>query len=274
MGLAVAGGTVAAGGLAVLVAGGECFPLCGRDGGGGAADVEDFGAAGEDDAAEVAVAGEELDHRLGEPAAGVPFGPGAGDQVGRISCGLVDVDHGGDVRSDVVDLAALAAVEVAAADVHERVEAALWGAAGVGGLEVAGHFGVEGGFDDLGVQCVAVGVEVERAVQGPRHIQRAPFVFGFVGGGAAVAVERVGDMPDDPAEILRIRLAGVADQRGLDRADLRGSFGCVRGRDHHRVPGGDVAVAERGRDLGQTLELAGQLHVRAGDTHRQVARVP
>jgi hypothetical protein len=91
MGLAVAGGTVAAGGLAVLVAGGECFPLRGRDGGGGAADVEDLGPAGEDDAAEVAVAGEELDHGLGEPSAGVPFGPRAGDQIKTGREALVDV---------------------------------------------------------------------------------------------------------------------------------------------------------------------------------------
>jgi hypothetical protein len=133
VGLAVAGGSVAAGGLAVSVAGGERFPLCGGDGGGGAADVEDFGGAGEDDAAEVAVAGEELDHGLGEPAAGVPFGAGAGDQVGRISGGLVDVDDGGDVRADAMNFARTA-VEVAAADVHERVEPPLCGAARVARL--------------------------------------------------------------------------------------------------------------------------------------------
>jgi hypothetical protein len=142
------------------------------------------------------------------------------------------------------------------------------------GLEVAGHLGVEGGFDDLGVQRVAVGVELERTLQGPRRVTRAPFVFGFVGGGAAVTVERVGDMPDDPAEILRIRLAGVADQGTFNVVDLLGSFGCVRGRDHRRVPGGDVAVTERGRDLGEVFELAGQLHMGACDTHRKVAGVP
>jgi hypothetical protein len=142
------------------------------------------------------------------------------------------------------------------------------------GLEVAGHLGVEGGFDDLGVQRVAVGVELERTLQGPRRVTRAPFVFGFVGGGAAVTVERVGDMPDDPAEILRIRLAGVADQRGLDRADLRGAGGRVGAGDRGGMPGGDVAVAERGRDFGEVFELAGQLHMRACDTHRKVAGVP
>jgi hypothetical protein len=49
------GWSVAAGGLAVPVAYDERFPDCGWDGARRAADVEDFGAAGGDDPADVAV---------------------------------------------------------------------------------------------------------------------------------------------------------------------------------------------------------------------------
>ena len=81
VGLAVAGWALAAGVLAVAVAGDERFPL-GRGGDvGGAADVEDFGPAGHDHPAEGAVAQQELEAGGGEVVA-----PGleadVGDHVG------------------------------------------------------------------------------------------------------------------------------------------------------------------------------------------------
>jgi hypothetical protein len=57
------GGSVASGGLAVLVAYDERFPDCGWDGARRAADVEDFGSARRNDPADVAVAGDSFERR-------------------------------------------------------------------------------------------------------------------------------------------------------------------------------------------------------------------
>jgi hypothetical protein len=66
VGLAAVGGLFASGGLAVTVANDEGFPLGGGGGAGGAADVEDFGCAGHDDAGEVAVAHDPVERRSGQ----------------------------------------------------------------------------------------------------------------------------------------------------------------------------------------------------------------
>jgi hypothetical protein len=132
--LALFGGTVAAGGLAVPVAHDERFPDRRWDGAGGAADVEDLGLPAGDDPAEVAVAGEPFEGGGGEVAdlgsdPGFEFGGGAGT--------FVEVDDGADVGPDAVGFADLAAVEGAAGEVPERVCPPLGCAAAVVLLEVA-----------------------------------------------------------------------------------------------------------------------------------------
>ena len=117
MRLAMAGGSVAAGVLAVLVADDERFPLRGGRGRGGAADVEDFGAARDDDAADVAVAQQPVEHRLREAAVVAPLRNRAGDEIGRPLEVAFGVEHVADVRPDAVAFAGFAAVEVPAHDV-------------------------------------------------------------------------------------------------------------------------------------------------------------
>lgn len=79
MGLAVGGWSAAAGGLAVLVAGGERFPLRGRRGRSRAADVEDLGMAGDDDATQRAVAQQHLEQVRRKVPTASEFGAGLFD---------------------------------------------------------------------------------------------------------------------------------------------------------------------------------------------------
>ena len=148
----------------------SAFHCAGGDRRGCAADVEDLGAAGSDDAADVAVAGEQLDHGLGQATVVVALGPGAGDEVSGGRGGLVAVDDRAHVGSHTMAFATVTAVEVAAADVHERIEPPLRRPPRIVRSQIAGHLHVEGGFDELGTVGVAVGLQVEHAAQCPRHV--------------------------------------------------------------------------------------------------------
>ncbi len=86
-----------------------------------------------------------------------------------------------------------------------------------------------------------------------------------VGHRAAVTVDRVDQIADDPTQLFGEVLAGDIDEFGFDVGDRAGAFGCVRVRDHDRVPGGDLSSFERGRDLREVSEFACQFDVAACD---------
>lgn len=90
----------------------------------------------------------------------------------------------------------------------------------------------------------------------------------------AVTVDRAGDVPREVPEILRGDRCRSLDQLRFDGGEFPRPLGCVRVRDHRRVPGGDVTGTERGRDLRQLLELARQIHMPARNAVRHVTRVP
>ena len=81
-------------------------------------------------------------------------------------------------------------------------------------------------------------------------------VFGLVGGGAAVAVERVGDPPHRTAQLAGVGDPGVVDELMFDAAHHLGPLGRVAVGDHLHMRTGDLAGRERGRDLRQLVDLA------------------
>ena len=88
-------------------------------------------------------------------------------------------------------------------------------------------------------------------------MQPPTLVQGLIRYGAAVTVDRVDQIADNPAELFRRVLPGDIDKLGLDLGYRPGAFRRVRGRDHERVTGRDLPMTERGRHLGKFFELSG-----------------
>jgi len=104
-------------------------------------------------------------------------------------------------------------------------------------------------------------------------VQPAALVARLLGRRATVTVDRVGHVFHDPTQFVRRCLTRIVDQRGLDLTDPHRPLRRERPRDRGGVPRRDLPVGERGGDLGQILELAGQLEMPARDALRHVARV-
>ena len=146
--------------------------------------------------------------------------------------------------------------------------------AGVARPQVACEFRVDRGVVDIGRFAVVQRIDAEHAVEGAGPVIAPPPVLEVVGRGAAVTVDRVGQVPDDPTEFLRSVVAGDLHQLAFHRPHLRGPFRRARGRDHGDVRAGDVAPTERQRHLGQLVEFAGQFDMRAGGAVGHATHVP
>ncbi len=99
-------------------------------------------------------------------------------------------------------------------------------------------------------------------------------MFGLVGGGAAVAVERVGDPPHRGAQLGWRGDAGVVDQLALDPVQHCCAFGGGGVGDLLDVRPRHVSGGERAGELGQGVELAGHVDGSAGVPGRHATRVP
>jgi len=164
--------------------------------------------------------------------------------------------------------------EVVAGHDDERVERSLWCGARVVGLEVAGHGCVEGGIDVFAREVISIGFQVEGAAEGAGRVTGPASERFFVGCGAVVAVDRVGDEPDETTQLVGGVVAGRGDQLWFDVRDLRGPVGggCVR--DDRGVRPGDLTERERFRHDRQLLELARQLHMTTSDANIHAAPRP
>jgi hypothetical protein len=225
VGFAPVGGLGAAIGLAVLIAYDERFPDCWADGAGRAADVEDLGCAGHEDAGDVAVAQESFEGGVGEAAVLVAFQAGAGDGVSVYAGSFVEVDDLGDVGPHGAGGADRSAFEGLTEQVRDRVGLALAEKSGVVGSVVAFEFGCDRGFVDQGGFGVVEAVYVEHAVEAAGGVVTPPGEQCVVVGGAAVAVDRVGHVLDRGCEFVWGAFGGEVDEDRFDVGDLRGPSG-------------------------------------------------
>ena len=139
--------------------------------------------------------------------------------------------------------------------------------------ERASSLGVEGGGDDLGRFGVEIARQHTAAVQRSGSVTRFLACSASSAGGAAVAVEGVGDPPHRGAELGRCRDAGVVDELAFDAPQHLGAFGGVGVGDLLDVRPGHVAGGERVGELGERVELAGDIDGAAGLPGRHAARV-
>jgi hypothetical protein len=147
----------------------------------------------------------------------------------------------------------------------ECVEAAPAGGTDVACARRIGR-GVQRGPDHARGLGVDEAVEAVHAVQQRGEVQVAARVLRLRGSRAAVAVQRVAECPDDRAELARVRLAGDVHQLGLDVEDRGLSRVGARIGHHSHVLAVDDTRGERGRGLGELLELARQPHRRRRGT--------
>ena len=123
----------------MLVADDERFPLRGRRNRGGAAEVEYLGLAGDNDAAERAVAQQQFE----EVGREVPASTELGASLDECAIVLVEVHDRADVRLHAMALAELSSIECLATEVGERVHPAGAGGALVGRLTITDHLRLE-----------------------------------------------------------------------------------------------------------------------------------
>ena len=102
----------------------------------------------------------------------------------------------------------------------------------------------------------------------------APLVQRFVGCCAAVTVDRVDQVANDPTQLFGSVLTRDIDEFGFDLGDALSAFRRARVRDHRRVPSRNLSAFERSRHDGEAFQLARQLDVPACDALVDTTRRP